>query len=162
MDMEPPPSASDDEGSLGPGTETYHRRRAPLAGVAAGVTVAAGVAWACLRWNPSRIRIEGGSMAPTLVPGDWALVAAPARFERGSIVVVEHPERPGYEMVKRLTGIPGDAIGEHTLGADEWWVEGDLEAASTDSRRFGPVRREALKARVLLIYWPKERRALVR
>lgn len=101
-------------------------------------------------------------MVPTLVPGDWALVARLARFDRDQVVVVEHPGRPGYEMVKRIVHLPGDRVGERTLGADEYWVEGDYEPASTDSRQFGPVREDALKGRVLLVYWPRERRRRIR
>jgi nickel-type superoxide dismutase maturation protease len=133
-----------------------------VAGVAAAVSVAAGVTWACLRFRPQRVEIEGGSMAPTLAPGDWALAVMPRRFERGDVVVVEHPGRPGYEMVKRLRGLPGDTIGDRRLADDEYWVEGDHELASTDSRHFGPVRAEALRAKVLLVYGPGDRRRLVR
>jgi len=97
-------------------------------------------------------------MAPTLLPGDWALAVGRRRFSRGDVVVVEHPGRPGYEMVKRVTAAPGDVVVDRTLAGDEFWVEGDRQDASTDSRHFGPVRGEHLKARVLLIYWPKERR----
>jgi hypothetical protein len=79
----------------------------------------------------------------------------------GDVVVVEHPGRPGYEMVKRIAASPGGRVGGRTLGADEWWVEGDLASASTDSRRFGPVLGDALKAKVVLVYWPRERRRRV-
>lgn len=100
-------------------------------------------------------------MAPTLSPGDWALAIPLRRPSVGDVVVVEHPGRPGYEMVKRLVGGPGDPVGDRTLGPDEWWVEGDFEIASTDSRHFGTVRREHLKGKVILVYWPRERRRLV-
>ena len=101
-------------------------------------------------------------MLPTLFPGDWALAVAPRRFERGDVVVVEHPGRPDYEMVKRVVGMPGDRIGERTLADNEWWVAGDHEASSTDSRHFGPVVTDELRAKVILIYWPKDRRRRVR
>jgi len=101
-------------------------------------------------------------MAPTLAPGDWALAVAPRTFERGDVVVVEHPGRPGYEMVKRLTGVPGDVMDGRRLGPDGFWVEGDHEPASTDSRHFGPVRAVALKAKVLFVYGPGDRRRRVR
>lgn len=114
------------------------------------------------RWRPTRIEILGASMVPTLMPGDWALAVARRRFRRGDIVVIEHPGRPGYEMVKRLQAGPGERVGERTLDDDEFWVQGDREDASTDSRHFGPVRREQVKARVLVVYWPKERRRRVR
>lgn len=142
--------------------ETYHRGRKRAAGAGVTVLTVAGLALACLRYQPSRVQIQGESMAPTLVPGDWALVATPRRFARGDVVVVEHPARPGYEMVKRLAGLPGDRANGRTLGAGEFWVEGDHEPASTDSRDFGPVRVEALTAKVLLVYWPPERLRLVR
>ena len=100
-------------------------------------------------------------MAPTLWPGDWALVVSPRRFIAGDVVVVEHPGRPGYEMAKRLRGIPGDTVGGRLLGPDEWWVQGDHLEASTDSRHFGPVTREELKAKVVLVYWPASRRRRV-
>jgi nickel-type superoxide dismutase maturation protease len=150
----PPPSD-------GPTPETYHRGRKPFFGVGASVVVAVGVAWAFLRWKPSRVRIEGGSMAPTLMPDDWALTIPLRRPKVGDVVVVEHPDRPGYEMVKRLTAGPGDRVGDRTLGSDEWWIEGDFAAASTDSRGFGPVREGGLLGKVVLIYWPKERRGRV-
>jgi len=100
-------------------------------------------------------------MAPTLIPGDWALVVTPSRFERGDVVVVEHPGRPGFEMVKRIAGVPGDVVAGRSLGADEWWVEGDFAPGSTDSRHFGPVAPEQMKAKVMLVYWPPSRRGRV-
>jgi type IV secretory pathway protease TraF len=101
-------------------------------------------------------------MAPALLPEDWALVVTPGAYHRGDVVVVEHPGRPGYEMVKRLTAIPGDTVEGRTLGGDEYWIEGDFAQASTDSRSFGPVTRDELRARVVLVYWPRERRSIVR
>jgi type IV secretory pathway protease TraF len=101
-------------------------------------------------------------MIPTLLPGDWALAVTRSEYARGDVVVVEHPGRPGYEMVKRLTAVPGDLVGERTLAPGECWVEGDRADASTDSRHFGPVSREALKAKVLLVYGPGDRRRRVR
>ena len=130
---------------------------------AAGALAALGAAAIVfLRWKPSRVRLDGASMLPTLFPDDWALVVSPRRFKVGDVVVVEHPGRPGYEMVKRVIGAPGDIVGERMLGSDEWWVEGDRPDASTDSRHFGPVSTGELKGKVVLIYWPKERRRYVR
>ncbi len=117
---------------------------------------------AFMRYRPARIAIECVSGAPTRVPGDWELVVTPDRFHRDDVVVVEHPQRPGYEIVKRLVGVPGNTVGGRELGEDEYWVEGDFAHRSTDSREFGPVSRANLKAKVVLVYWPLERRRLVR
>jgi nickel-type superoxide dismutase maturation protease len=152
--MDPPPPTSGEE-------EPYHRPPRPLAALSAVATVVA-IGLAMFRWRPTRIEIQGASMVPTLMPGDWALAVARRRYRRGDVVVVEHPGRPGYEMVKRLAGVPEEPVGERILGTDEFWIEGDREDASTDSRQFGPVRSEHLKARVLLIYWPKGRRRRIR
>jgi len=130
--------------------------------VAAGLTVGAVTAYSFLRWKPSRVEIHGNSMAPTLLPGDWALATAAGRLRIGHVVVVEHPERPGHEMVKRLTAGPGDLAPDgRPLGAGEWWVEGDDPGQSTDSRHFGPVPRTSIIERVRLVYWPTNRRRLV-
>ena len=100
-------------------------------------------------------------MAPTLLPGDWVLVVTPRAYRPGDVVVVEHPGRPGYEMVKRLVGVPGDHVGDRQLGTDEFWVEGDFAKASTDSRQFGPVTAGELRAKAVLIYWPARRRKVI-
>ena len=133
-----------------------------MAAAFAGVAAVAAAAVVFLRWKPSRVRIDGASMLPTLFPDDWALVVTPRRYVVGDVVVVEHPGRPGYEMVKRVIGGPGDTVGERVLGDAEWWVEGDRPDASTDSRHFGPVSTSELKGRLVLLYWPKARRRIVR
>jgi signal peptidase I len=153
--MEPPSSSNERSAA------TYHRAHGPFAAVSAGLAVTAALAWACLRVRPSRVRIDGASMVPTLLPGDWAVCVTSRRYRPGDVVVLEHPGRPGYEMVKRLTAGPGEFVGERRLGSNEWWVQGD-HATSTDSRQFGPVLAEAVNAKVVLIYWPRERRRIIR
>jgi inner membrane protease subunit 1 len=138
----------------------YRRPRSIVTAIGSLATVAL-LGVALLRWRPSRVAIEGASMAPTLLPGDWALAIGRRRYRHRDVVVVEHPGRPGYEMVKRVTGVPGATMADRTLADDEYWVEGDRPDASTDSRHFGPVRDEHLKAAVLLVYWPKDRRRRV-
>jgi signal peptidase I len=101
-------------------------------------------------------------MAPTLLPDDWVLVVTPEHFDRDDVVVVEHPQRRGYEIVKRLVAVPGDEFDGRTLEPDEYWVEGDFAEHSTDSRAFGAVTGAQLKAKAILIYWPLERRRVVR
>jgi nickel-type superoxide dismutase maturation protease len=103
------------------------------------------------------VSVEGASMLPTLTHGDFLVAVSMARPRRGSLVVVEHPARPGYEMVKRLAGLPGEQAGGRRLGANEYWMLGDHPGGSTDSRQFGPVPREAIRGVVRLRYWPPSR-----
>jgi len=118
------------------------------------VAVAMLVWW---RWRPFRIEVEGESMAPTLEPGDYLVAVLSRHVRRGSLVVVEHPRRADYEMIKRVAGVPGEWADDRTLGLNEYWVTGDNEEGSTDSRTFGSVGREAIHGRVVLRYWPTER-----
>jgi len=79
-------------------------------------------------------------------------------------------------LEKRVVGIPGDTVvgrggwvlvnGNRAdairtpefpavhLEDDEYFVLGDNRTFSQDSRDFGPVRRNAIFARTVLIYWP--------
>jgi signal peptidase I len=160
--MDPTPPSDDRLSDEHPVTESYRRGRKAVSGVAAATALVAAAAFAFVRYKPARVAIEGVSMAPTLLPGDWVLVVTPERFEREDVVVVEHPQRPGYEIVKRVIAVPGDEIEDRILGEDEYWVEGDFAQRSTDSRAFGPVSAGLLKAKAILIYWPPERRRAVR
>jgi signal peptidase I len=152
----PPPSRD-------PSEETYHRGRKRIRRLVAGAVALAGVAYCCLRWRPSRVEINGPSMEPSLREGDWALTIPLGHSPRvGDVLVVEHPTRPGFEMVKRVVAGPGGTTrGGRELALDEWWVEGDRPEESTDSRQFGPLRREHMKGRVRLVYWPPDRRRLL-
>ena len=109
------------------------------------------------RWRPFRVEVAGTSMRPTLEPRDWALAVRVRSVRRGDVVVVEHPERPGFELVKRVVHISGDVAPDGRLLMDEFWIEGDELGGSTDSRRLGPVPIERVRARVRWVWWPPER-----
>ena len=99
-------------------------------------------------------------MRPTLEPGDWALALGTARRRPprvGDIVVLEHPDRPGFELVKRVTMVRNPS----TSDVSELWVEGDDPASSTDSRHFGPVDGTRVRGRLVLVWWPPSRRRLL-
>jgi inner membrane protease subunit 1 len=92
-------------------------------------------------------------MVPTLLPGDRVLVwrglgplKPPIRI--GDLVAVVDPRDPDRMVVKRVAGLAGTEI----------IVRGDNEAASTDSRHFGPVSAAAVRGRVVYCYLPEERR----
>ena len=87
-------------------------------------------------------------MAPRLRPGALVIaspVDARTRLRIGDVVVARRPDRPQLEIIKRIVSI--DATGAFVL-------IGDNAARSTDSREFGPVRRESIVARVRWRYWP--------
>lgn len=104
--------------------------------------------------------------------------------ERGDVVVVAPVATGEPSLVKRIIGIPGDRIEflggqlylndilQHEtfikeactpvrcrdqvwqLGPEEYFVMGDNRNVSRDSRHYGPIPREKIRAKALLRYWP--------
>jgi hypothetical protein len=64
------------------------------------------------------------------------------------VVAVPDPRQPDRLLIKRVRSVAPDARVD---------VRGDNEAASTDSRHFGPVPRRAVRGRVLYRYAPPAR-----
>lgn len=104
--------------------------------------------------RPFRVEVAGRSMEPTLRPGDWLIATRVGRIRHGSIVILSHPDRR-MDLVKRVSAIPGDVVDGRRLGASEYLVVGDNEAASTDGRAFGTVGRHAIEGVVRFRYWPR-------
>jgi len=75
-------------------------------------------------------------MEPLLPEGSWAvLFPRPGHLPRlGQVVVAQHPQRPGFEVVKRVAAV--------SRSRGLVWLAGDNRAASTDSDDFGPVPRQ--------------------
>jgi nickel-type superoxide dismutase maturation protease len=123
-----------------------------------GLVTAAGLGllgWWHLR--PFRVEVTGRSMEPELLTGDYLVAIRTRSLRPGSLVVVEHPGRPGFEVVKRVAAVAGDAVDGAILPPGRVWVSGDNRATSSDSRSFGPVGVDAIKGVVRLRYWPPER-----
>ena len=109
---------------------------------AAAAVAAAGVEVA----TTTRVAVQGDSMRPALAPGDCLLVSrvfGRLQIRPGRIVVVRHPVKPGFHLVKRVREVAGKQV----------WVEGD-GPGSTDSRAFGPVGRGEILGTAWLRYWP--------
>jgi hypothetical protein len=129
--------------------ERYHALRYPTL----ALFMALGVLW-WWRRRPFRVEVSGSSMSPSLEPGDWLVAVRPRRIRVGDVVVAEHPERPGFEVVKRVAAGPGESVGERVLDSAEYWLVGDHEESS-DSRTLGPFDAGAIRGVVVLRYWPR-------
>jgi nickel-type superoxide dismutase maturation protease len=96
-------------------------------------------------------------MRPTLERGDWVLVDPFDFTERppaaGELVVVPDPREPGRLLVKRVGAVAADG---------RLHLVGDASEASTDSRVFGPVDRDAVTGRPWFRYWPVRRLGPIR
>lgn len=83
-------------------------------------------------------------MEPGLPSGTWLLVvgAGATSPKVGQVVVAEHPDRPGFELIKRVSALSRDR--------GLMWLAGDNPRASTDSDEFGPVPLGLLRGLALL------------
>ena len=108
------------------------------------------------------MRIEGRSMAPSLKPSDLVFVNERAYHlrppQRGEVVAARPTALGGRALVKRLVGLPGEAVEidgrSWELGAGQYFLLGDDRGLSVDSRRFGPVSRAELLGPVQARVWP--------
>lgn len=126
------------------------RRVFGLLAIGAAVGATAGLARRLVAYE-----IADHSMEPGLRPGDWVLGLRRRDARRGAVVVFEHPQQPGFEMVKRVAAGPGEQAAGTTLGPGEIWVLGDNpDAGSVDSRALGPIPMGQLRARLVLRYRP--------
>jgi phage repressor protein C with HTH and peptisase S24 domain len=90
-----------------------------------------------------RLVVEGASMAPTYQPGERLTALRPWRRVRvGDVVVVRDPRDAGRWLLKRCVARSARRIE----------VRGDNEAASTDSRDFGPL---DVAAVAYVVPWPR-------
>lgn len=105
-------------------------------------------------------QIDDHSMEPSLHPGDCVLGIRRRQIRPGDVVVFDHPQEPGFEMVKRVVAGPGQRVEGITLGPAEFWVRGDNRTAgSVDGCALGPIPLERLQAHLFCRYrpWPPGR-----
>lgn len=147
------------------------------------VLAALGLWAAALAVNRSLRRVRGGSMSPTLRPGELVLTLPVRQPRRGEVVLVRDPRdptNPTHVQVKRVIGLAGETVEvragsllldgrrhreahQHGRGPDgrvavppgHVAVLGDARDVSTDSRTYGPVPLDLVVRRVPLVLRPR-------
>jgi signal peptidase I len=158
------------------------RRRSGLIAIS---TAAAVIAVAGLKGKLRRYEIAEASMAPQLRAGDFIIAQArTGDLVRSDIVIIPHPEIAGFELIKRVVGLPGERItlangqahingvvlaepwadgpvrpdGEWELDDAQAFVLGDNRPVSAaDSRTIGPVPTASIEWKAVARYWPPSR-----
>ena len=77
-----------------------------------------------------RFVVAETSMLPALVPGDGVVAWRSSRIRRGQIRCFEHPEQPGFWLIKRVGDVRRDTFEARSDNPTDGMV---------DSRRFGMV-----------------------
>jgi hypothetical protein len=77
-----------------------------------------------------RFVVAEDSMRPRLEPGDGLIGVRSGRARIGQIRCFEHPDRPGFWLVKRVGQVRGDRFSA---------VSDNPGVDAVDSRRFGDV-----------------------
>lgn len=132
----------------------------------------------------ARIRVDGASMEPTLVSGEYVIVSRLSYRlgspQRGDIIVFHFPRDPKEEYIKRIIGLPGDEVevrngsvyvngqpltenylnvkmnymGTWRVPEDQLFVLGDNRNNSSDSHDWGMVPMNYVVGKALVVYWP--------
>jgi signal peptidase I len=112
-------------------------------------------------------------------------------IEPGDVVVFHYPRDPQKSYIKRIIATPGDRLridrgqvyvngkllsepyipeeyrdtrsqDAMVIPADEYFVMGDHRSISSDSREFGPVKRDLIYGKAAFVYWPTQDVGVVR
>jgi len=136
------------------------------------------------------VKVEGTSMMPWLTDQERIFVNKfvyrLGEIERGDIVVFWFPLDQTKSYIKRVIGLPGDAVeivegtvfvngeairedyvperfrdrqsyGRVEVGTGHYYVLGDHRNASNDSRTWGTVDRGRIYGKAVFVYWPLEK-----
>lgn len=146
------------------------------------------IAFMLINTLTGRYQVLSVSMEPTLHEGQYLLISKTSYWfhgpERGDIVVVKplNGDKTSIPLIKRLIGLPGDAIeardgriwinggainetyvsgplayvNRWTLGPNEYFVLGDNRNNSSDSHAWGPMPKENIIGKAIFRYWPLE------
>jgi signal peptidase I len=112
-------------------------------------------------------------------------------IEPGDVVVFRYPRNPKVSYIKRVIAVPGDnfridhgqvfvnnkPVSEPYVPEEyrdtrsyeaivvpqgEYFVLGDHRSIASDSRDFGPVKRDLIYGKATFVYWPKQDVGVVR
>jgi signal peptidase I len=161
-----------------------------LRGWTRDLAVALGLALAIIIFLYQPVKVEGTSMAPLLSDQERIFINKFVyRFEpieRGDVVVFWYPLDRSKSFIKRVVGLPGEAIEirsghlfvdgkelkepyvpgsflddmsypARVIPSGEYFVLGDHRDSSNDSRVFGPVPRQYIYGKAVFAYWPVDR-----
>jgi signal peptidase I len=148
------------------------------------VVIATAACSALRRIAVQPVKVEGIAMEPALKDGDRILIDRNVdALQRGDIVVFYYPVDPKKSYIKRIVGLPGEAVeiregkvlingtalaetyvlpannrvrsarAEIRVPADSYYAIGDNRDNSNDSRMWGPLQRKFIYGKFVRRYY---------
>ena len=132
-----------------------------------------------------RYRIDGSSMNPTLVDGEYLIINNLSYYldepQRGDVIVFRHPNND-LNLIKRVIGLPGDTVeviggnvsvnsvvldepyikaaptysGHWDVPDEHYFVLGDNRNNSSDSHSWSYLPEGNIIGKAEVIYWPPQ------
>jgi len=87
------------------------------------------------------------------LPGEYVDVSGGTVYINGT-KFEENDEHPKTDYTQKFPFKPEDGEKGQKLAPDEYFVMGDNRDFSFDSRSFGPIKRESILGRAVLVFWP--------
>lgn len=140
--------------------------------------------------------VSGASMEPNFYDSEYLIIDeltyAFRKPERGEVVVFRYPLNPSEFFIKRIIGLPGDAVEIKNgkilindkvfpetyisaeleketmpnltakLDENDYFVLGDNRLKSSDSRFWGALPKDKIMGRALLRLWPVARAGVIK
>lgn len=102
------------------------------------------------------IRVQGKSMEPTYHNNQLLAVNLLVRtndLKVGDAIIVRYSGNRNTQFIKRIKHGPGEVIiyqnKQRLLAEDEYFIQGDNIEHSTDSRTYGPIKRNQIVGKVI-------------
>jgi len=151
----------------------------------------AAVLFMVINVTTGRFQVHGSCMEPTLHTGQYVIVSKMVYWfhppERGDVIVLQPPGGQEEDYIKRVIGLPGEAIeirdgvvwvdglvidepyvatppaytGAWRLGENQYLVLGDSRNNANDSHTWGALPEENIIGKAWLSYWPPEEWGLI-
>jgi signal peptidase I len=190
--------ASHPEPSSPSGNTSLPHLRRELRSWTRDLAVALGLALVIIIFLYQPVKVEGTSMMPGLTDQERIFInkytyrLGSDSIGREDLVVFHYPYDPSQSYIKRVIGLPGDAVEmsdgtvyvngkkldepyvpdeyrDHlpaeqkwTVPAGKYFVLGDHRSSSNDSRAWGFVDRKEIYGKAVFVYWPLDKMGPVR
>ena len=165
-------------------SKAKQRSKSPLRELLETILLTA-IVFLAIRAVAQNYQVDGHSMDPTMHNGEFVIVLKAVYWfhppQTGDIIVLQYPNDPKQNFIKRVIGTPGDVVAVRdghvfvnghaldepyiaqqpaytttslTVPAGKYWVLGDNRNNSNDSHVWGFLPANEVIGKAWVVYWP--------